>query len=192
MTIVTLHSMPDELLMERVAQGDKRAYEHLVRLHLPRAYAIARRVLPNTHDAEEAAQDAFTKLWVHAADWQPGKAKFTTWLYRIVVNAALDMARRKKLPTTNDEALLEMVEDGGAPVEAQLVAAQERASVNAAIATLTLAQRAAISLTYFEELTNPEAAKAMGIHVKALEGLLVRARKQLRTLLEKKETRHAA
>lgn len=190
----TFHSMPDEQLMARVAQGDRRAFDWLVRQHLPRAYAIARRVLSSTADAEEAAQDAFTKVWVHAADWQPGKAKFTTWLYRIVVNAALDMARKKKLPTTSDETLLALQADDADSVEDRLSAQDEHTALKAALDSLTPQQRAAVSLCYFDEMTNPEAAKVMGINIKALEGLLVRARKTLRGVLQKEEggTRHAA
>lgn len=169
--------------MARVSTGDARAFDALTRKHLSRAYAIARRVLYNTADAEEAASDAFTKLWTHAADWQPGKAKFTTWLYRIVVNAALDIARRKKLDTTSDETVLMMQADSTPNIEAVIEDEDEQRAVRAAIESLTEAQRAAVSLCYFEEMTNPEAAAVMGIHVKALEGLLVRARKTLRTVL---------
>lgn len=180
--------------MARIATGDQHAFQALVRQHLPRAYAIARRVLTNPADAEEAAQDAFTRLWVHAARWQPAKAAFSTWFYRIVVNASLDHARRKRLPVTSDENLLHSQVEPGADAEAQLSNGQQERALHAALATLTPAQRAAVSLCYFEELTNPEAAQAMGIHIKALEGLLVRARKTLRIALSIKEgeNRHAA
>lgn len=188
------NNLADEQLMARIAQGDKRAFDWLVRQHLPRAYAIARRVLLNASDAEEAAQDAFTKLWVHAADWRPDKAKFSTWFYRIVTNAALDIARRKRLPVTSDETVLLMQEDDRPNVENRLAEEDEQRAVRQAIGELTAAQRAAVSLCYFEDMTNLEAADAMGIHVKALEGLLVRARKTLRHLLQPKEggVRHAA
>lgn len=179
----TFHTMSNEQLMARVATGDSAAFNWLVRAHLPRAYSIARRVLNNQADAEEAAQDAFTKIWVHAADWKEGKAKFTTWLYRIVVNAALDMARKKKLPTTNDETVMAMQADGADSIEERLVVEDDHEALHDALESLTAQQRAAVSLCYFEEMTNPEAAKAMGINIKALEGLLVRARKTLRVVL---------
>ncbi len=179
--------------MARVATGDSAAFNWLVRAHLPRAYAIARRVLNNQADAEEAAQDAFTKLWVHAADWKEGKAKFTTWLYRIVVNAALDIARKKKLPTTSDETVLAMQADDAASIEDRLQVHDQHKALHAALDALTAQQRAAVSLCYFEEMTNPEAAKVMGINIKALEGLLVRARKSLRGLLSEEGGKlHAA
>lgn len=177
------HSLTAEQLMARVATGDSAAFNWLVRAHLPRAYSIARRVLNNPADAEEAAQDAFTKLWVHAADWNEGKAKFTTWLYRIVVNAALDIARKKKLPTTSDETIMAMQADDDDSIEDRLMVEDEHEALHDALESLTAQQRAAVSLCYFEEMTNPEAARVMGINVKALEGLLVRARKTLRGVL---------
>lgn len=184
----------DEQLMARIAQGDARAFDSLVRRHLPRAYAIARRVLLNQQDAEDAAQEAFSKIWMKAGSWQPGRAAFTTWLYRVVANAALDMARKRPKNETHDALTLEQLEDEHPNAEAALADHQQSASVRALVATLTPPQRMAITLCYFEEMSNAEAAAAMGIHLKALEGLLVRARKTLREALPRltKDERHAA
>lgn len=179
--------------MEAVARGDGHAFDLLVRRHLPRAYAIARRILLTQADAEEAAQDAFTKIWVKAADWQPNRAKFTTWLHRIVVNAALDMARKRHPGFVADgESVLATLSDATPSIEARLSEAESHQQLRAAVAALTPQQRAAVTLCYFEHYTNPEAAKLMGIHLKALEGLLVRARKQLREHVSPLEDRHAA
>lgn len=173
----------DEQLMLRVAQGDEVAFGLLVRRHLPRAYAIARRILDRNGEAEDAAQEAFTKIWVNARDYQADKAAFTTWLHRIVVNTALDMARKKR-PTAVADEVLNAVPDARDDAEAQASSAERGAKVQAAIATLPPQQRAAITLCYSEEYSNAEAAKLMGVHIKALEGLLVRARKALRLKLE--------
>jgi RNA polymerase sigma-70 factor (ECF subfamily) len=163
-----------------------------VRTHLPRAYAVARRILLNPQDAEEAAQEAFTKVWLKAAEWQPGRAAFTTWLHRVVVNTALDMTRKRQSGMVRDPLVLEALQDGAASTEEVLMERQEQALVHEAVATLTAPQRAAITLCYFQDMTNEEAAASMGIHLKALEGLLVRARKTLRGILPRKEQRHAA
>jgi RNA polymerase sigma-70 factor (ECF subfamily) len=175
--------MPDSELMARVARGDALAYDTLVRRHLPRAFAIARRTCNNTQDAEEAASDAFTKIWVKARDWQPERASFTTWLHRIVVNAALDIARKRRPASSMDAQALERIADSSANVESVLMESEEQARVQAAVAQLTPQQRTAVGLCYFEEYSNAEAAALMGLNVKALEGLLVRARRHLRDLL---------
>lgn len=181
--------------MTRVAKGDGQAFDTLVRRHLPRAFAIAQRVLSNGADAEEASQDAFTKIWVRAVDFDANRAKFTTWMHRIVVNTALDLARKRQPGMVADaEDVLAMISDPSPSVETTLMASEEESAVRKAVATLTPQQRAAVTLCYFEHYTNPEAARIMGLNVKALEGLLVRARRTLRELLPQgvKGNRHAA
>lgn len=193
MALMSIEPTADEQLMARVAQGDNAAFSALVRRHLPRAYAIARRVLTSNGEAEDAAQEAFTKIWVNARDFDAGKAKFTTWLHRIVVNTSLDMARKKK-PLAVEDEVLNAVADTRADAETLAAEAEESGAVRTAIAQLPPQQRAAITLCYTEEYSNAEAARIMGVHVKALEGLLVRARKSLRVTLEglRKGARDAA
>lgn len=183
----------DEQLMARIATGDRDAFNSLVRRHLPRAYALARRVLNSNAEAEDAAQEAFTKIWVNARDYRADKAAFTTWMHRIVVNASLDMARKKR-PVAVEDTVLHAVPDTRDDAEAQAAESQESQQVRDAIATLPPQQRAAITLCYTEEYTNAEAARIMGVHLKALEGLLVRARKSLRAQLQQlaQGARHAA
>lgn len=183
----------DEALMQRIAKGDQAAFSTLVKRHLPRAYALARRVLHSNGEAEDAAQEAFTRIWVNARDFDPARAKFTTWLHRIVVNASLDMARKKKAQPVEDE-VLHAIADSADNAETMAADAEESAQVRDAIAALPPQQRAAITLCYTEEYSNAEAARIMGVHIKALEGLLVRARKSLRQRLNglKEGDRHAA
>ncbi len=172
----------DEALMCRVAAGDGAAFQALVERHLPRGYAIARRTLDTEADAEDALQEAFTKVWVNAPAWQPGRAAFGTWLYRVLVNTCLDAARRKR-PESDSDAAIAALPDGAPSAEAQLSARRDAAGVRAAVGLLPPSQRMAVVLCYFEELSNPEAARIMDVHVKALEGLLVRARRTLRQIL---------
>lgn len=179
----------DEELMVRVAAGDRLAYDALARRHLNRVYAIARGMLKSQTAAEDAAQDAFTRLWIYAPRWAEGKAAFTTWLYRIVVNCCHDHLRK----TRQDRNSLEIPEDlaeNGPDGEAIYAKRQQDERVKAALQALPDRQRTAVLLCYFQGMTNPEAAAAMDMHVKALEGLLVRARKTLRGLLEEERARY--
>jgi RNA polymerase sigma-70 factor (ECF subfamily) len=172
----------DEALMARVLAGEQAAFALLVERHLPRAYAIARRVLSQQADAEDAAQEAFTRLWTHAYQWQAGRGSFTTWFYRIVVNASLDHARRQRgrREHLDGEALLAELLDPQADLHSCAAQAREAAALHSAVQRLPAQQRMAVVLCYLEEHSNPQAAQLMGLHLKALEGLLGRARKQLR------------
>lgn len=168
----------DEALVARVAAGDRRAYAALVDRHLDRTVAVARRVLGNTAEAEDVAQEAFLRLWRNADRFRPEAAKFSTWFYRITMNLCLDLRRR---PAHED---LEAAGDPADPADDPARAAERNetaAAVNRALADLPERQRAAVSLTYSAGMSNAEAAAAMQVSVKALETLLVRARRALRT-----------
>src|SRR5205085_2856734 len=116
------------------------------------------------------------KLWVNARGWQPSGGGLGAWLRRIATNACLDRLRRPR--HLSDDALPERADDApGADV--LIDAERRRAAVQAAIQRLPDRQRAAIVLTYHEGVSNAEAAALLGIGVKALESLLVRARQAL-------------
>ena len=173
----------DNSLMESTAKGDAQAFRQLVVRHLPRAHAIARQMLYSQQDAEEAAQDAFCKVWKHAIRFDPSRAKFSTWFYRILANTCLDMVRRKPSPQISLSGLEEVVQDTGKDQDAQIISSQKKEQVRQAVQFLPERQRMAVVLCYFEEMSNSQAADVMDMHIKALEGLLVRARKKLRERL---------
>jgi len=176
-----LQDASDERLMAEVAAGSAAAYAVLVERWAVKCRALAFRMTRNMAQAEDMVQDVFVKLWTRAELFDAGKAKFGTWLYRMVVNRCLDEARRRK-----PEALPEDYDamDEGMNAEELLADTAERQMIREAVETLPDRQRTAVVLTYFEELSNQEAADVMEIHLKAFESLLVRARKSLRTLLE--------
>lgn len=168
--------------MSSAAQGDQEAFRTLIQRHLPRAYAIAGRMLDTRADVEDAVQESFTKLWINAPRWKPGRAAFATWMYRIIANTCLDAARRRR-PETGAETAMEALPDGSPNAEGQTIQDRQAKHVREAVQALPAQQRLAVTLCYFEEFTNPEAAEFMGLRLKALEGLLVRARKSLRQSL---------
>lgn len=175
----------DEDLMARCAKGDAAAYEILVKRHLDRSYAIAARMGGSRTDAQDAAQEAFLKLWVNAPSWQPGKAKFSTWFYRIVVNAAIDRGRRQgnRQVGVEPETLASFADEDRKSVEQQYADTEQWQQVRHAASRLPERQRTALALCYEQGLGEREAAEVMGIGVKALESLLARAKQALRQKL---------
>lgn len=170
----------DEQLMRLIREGDRTAYRTLVNRHLKRAYALARRVCGSDSEAEDIVQEAFLKIWQRREQWSDEGSKFTTWLYRVITNRAIDYRRR---PIT-DALEPELEPADNRPDAVQTIHRHEVASRLAqAQERLSPQQRAAIALFYFNGMSAAEAASVMQISVNALESLLKRARQQLRVLL---------
>ncbi|MEI6556918.1 MAG: RNA polymerase sigma factor [Rhodospirillaceae bacterium] len=171
----------DRTLLALIGRGDHRAFQTLMRAHMPFTLRLAYRVIGNRDDAEEVAQEAFLRVWTMAPRWRHDlEARFTTWLYRVVVNLCLDR-RRRLVPLP--------LEDAGdtadpAPDSLDRVAADETTRLVAhALDGLPPRQRAAISLCYYGGVNGPQAAEILEVSVSALESLLVRGRRALRLRL---------
>lgn len=171
---------PDEELVRRVGAGDKRAASEIVRRHLPRMVGLARRMLGDPAEAEDVAQEVFLRVWKHASAWKPGQAKFETWMHRVAMNLCLDRLRRRG--RQGGEVSPE-TPDVRASATRALDDRQRRDRVREALQELPERQRAALVLCYYQERTNIEAAEILGVSVDALESLLARARRTLKTTL---------
>lgn len=174
----------DDELMRRAGSGDRQAFRSLVDRHMPRAVALATRIVGNRTDAEEIVQEAFLRTWLKAPEWRdetvPGGARFTTWFTRVLVNLCIDRRRRPVLAPIEAAGEIASGEADGF----QSVAREETgARVAAAVATLPDRQRAALTLCHWDGMSNIEAAEILGVSVGALESLLVRARRTLRSAL---------
>ncbi len=184
----------DESLMLRIVQGDHQAFAQLTHRHSGRFYAHAWRMTGNRAEAEDSVQEAFMKLWRNPASFDAGKGhKFVTWFYRVVGNAAIDQKRRKR-ETPDTDATERSI--ATAPLQDETYQDDRRAeALEAAIRDLPERQATALNLCFSEGLSNAEAAEAMEIKIKALESLLMRAKKALKERLADdgwldKETNH--
>jgi len=168
----------DALLLEQITAGDHFAFSELVRRHTVRFYRVAYRFLRSRSDAEDIVQDSFLKLWAKPELWQVEKnAMFTTWFYRIVVNRCLDHTKKKKPLELIDDR---WVEDDRAAHEEILLEREKQRLLETHIAGLPERQRTALNLCFYEGLSNQQAADVMGIRLKALQSLLMRAKTTLK------------
>src|SRR5262249_16454015 len=110
--------------------------------------------------------------------------RFTTWLYRVVLNLAFDRMRRPSHASIDEAAEMRSMEP---EPERLMIEHEERRTVAAAMAALPERQRAAIALFYMEGLRGREAAQSLNVSEKAFESLLVRARSALKQFIERRE-----
>ncbi len=170
-----------EALALLVGRGNRAAATVLIERHTDKIYAQCFRFLRNQAAAEDAVQETFIRLWLHAKSWKSNGARFESWLYRIAANYCLDQLR-KAGREVGDEALT-LITDGGAG-PADIVAANQRHElIVKALNELPDRQRMAIALCYLQEHSNVEAAEIMEISLPAIESLLARARRQLREIM---------
>jgi RNA polymerase sigma-70 factor (ECF subfamily) len=168
----------DQELLALIQGGSHMAFAELVERHTTRFYRLAYRYVQNRETAEDLVQDAFLRLWENPATWQPDRnSKFTTWFYRIVVNLCLDW-QKKKRPVLLDEDL--PLADERESADEAMIRNQEQRLLEKAIAALPERQRTAVNLCFDEGLSNQEAAEAMGVNLKALQSLIMRAKTTLK------------
>jgi RNA polymerase sigma-70 factor (ECF subfamily) len=184
----------EALLLTRLRRGEEEASEELVRAYGGRLLAVARRMLRNEEDARDAVQQAFLSAF-RALPGFNGQSLISTWLHRIVVNAALMKLRsRSRRPEESIEELLpRFLEDGhhaetwsdlGDSMEALLEQRQTCERVRAAIDQLPDSYRTVLMLRDIEELDTASTATLLGLTANAVKIKLHRARQALARLLE--------
>lgn len=170
----------DDALMRRVAARDGDAFRQLAEMHAARPHRIAWRMLGDGTEAEDVAQEAMLRLWRDAGSWRPGGSGVAAWLTRVATNLCLD--RLRKRARISGEDVPERADE--APLADALIEVDEaRGAVIAAMDRLPERQRAAVVLTYYEELPNADAAAMLEMNIKAFESLLLRARRALKDML---------
>ncbi len=171
----------DPELVSWAADGDRRAFDEIVRRHGPFALRVASRLVFDTAAAEDVVQEAMVRAWTQASAFDPLRARFTTWLYRIVVNLCIDH-RRKMKPSSMPEDF--DVIDPSIGADEMMEIDERHAALAAALKDLPVRQRAAMTLVYDEGLSGAEAGRVLGLSAKAVERLLARGRAALRAHLK--------
>ena len=162
------------------------AFSELVARHSDRFYALSYRTLFNRSDAEDIVQDSFLKLWHKPMLWQSKRGgKFTTWFYRLIVNACYDLNKKKSSQETSlvDEKDIQ----GHELVVENDESSQQLSDIETALKELPERQRIALNLCFYEGLTNSEAADIMGIRLKALQSLIMRGKATLKAYFNRAE-----
>ena len=179
-------SLDDDVLVARVRAGETRLFAQLVARYQDPVYAMSLRFIGDRGEAEDVAQEVFLRVHRGLASFK-GEAKFSTWLYRITWNLCADWLRRSRKPS-RAAAPLEAageVSDGRADVEKGVLDAEEQQMVREALDGLDEIYRSVIILLYYQKLSYEQIASVLEVPVKTVETRLYRARRLLRTRLER-------
>ena len=171
----------DSRLVERCLEGDRDALAELVVRYQRPIYHLAFRMLGNVEDAREITQGVFLRVAERLDDYDP-RHKFFSWIYRITINASLNLLRRNRHEELRGED--PDVADEHADPEALLNAAQQSALVQRALLGLKLENRAVLTLRHFAECSYKEIGEILDLDEKTVKSRLYEGRQQLRTLLK--------
>lgn len=179
----------DQDLMVLIQAGDHQAFSVLVRRHTQKFFNLAFRSLHNEADAQDIVQACFLKLWQNPNMYSPNKkAQFTTWFYRVVLNACEDLRRKNKVRAYQDIDEMADIYGTEGSQESDMVVSEDQIALEKAIADLPDRQKDALNLVVYQEMKQKEAAETMGVGVKALESLLSRAKATLKDKMKKNKT----
>lgn len=171
--------LPIDDLVARAARGDRAAFAALVGGHYDFLFRTAWKWCGNREDAEDIAQDVCIKLGTAIAGFD-GRSAFSSWLYRIVLNAVRDRQRQSGRRARQVEALSHVTAPAMAPVQEAVVTESQ---VWAAVRALPEKQRDAVLLVYAEDMSHAEAAAVMGAKESTVSWYVHEARKTLKGLL---------
>lgn len=181
-------SSDDRALMRLVATGDRAAFRLLVESHQHRVVGTIAKMLGDGRDAEDLAQNVFIRVWNSAARYEP-RAKFTTWLYTITRNLVFnEIRRRERAKADSLDARMEVTGDtlmdsSMMQADESMLQAELEDAVQTAMASLPAAQRMAVVLRRYEDLSYEEIATVMDLSVSSVKSLLFRARAELKNQL---------
>ena len=172
-----LHEQPDSAIVESIRAGDDGAFDELMRRYKRPVVNFVYRMLGDAAEADDVAQEVFVRIYRNIAGYRPGTGKFSTWLFALARNAAIDRLRyRKRHPTEPLDSAPEPVTQ---PVEVDKISEH----IAAEIAELPEEQRTALVLAEYHDLSYAEIAAIMRCSEKSVESRLYRAKQTLRERL---------
>ncbi len=183
------HQADDKIIIEQILNGDKQAYTLLVKRYQQKVFRLCMGFMHNPDDAADLTQEVFIKAYQKLSTYK-GDSKFSTWLYRVSVNMAINSQRKQKIRATfnfydNGNETQQIADTRYA--DENINELEQKQMVKKILDSLPASQRKAIVLSHYEELSNKELAEVMGLSVKASESLLYRARSNMQKMIKKQK-----
>lgn len=182
-------SRTDEALVAALARGDEEALSKLYDRYAAAVYGLTLKIVGQPELAEELTQETFLRVWRRAGTFEARRGSFASWLFGIAHNLAIDELRRRRarpqqVYEETERSVLETIADETVPVEEEAWLAEQRRTIQHAMALLPPEQREVLDLAYYGGLTQREIADRLGspigtVKTRARLGLL-----KLRALLQ--------
>jgi RNA polymerase sigma-70 factor (ECF subfamily) len=178
-----LREWSEEQLIAAAKNGRRAPFGELCERHVKKVFYVAHRITRNREDAEDAVQDCLLNAFVHLRDFD-GRSRFTTWLTRIAINAALAKLRKKRgirevpmdEPNPSPELAHSEIQDAAPDPEEAYRLCERKQIVNAAISGLRPHVRKVVELHQLQEHSVTETAQTLGISTAAVKARMFRAR----------------
>jgi RNA polymerase sigma-70 factor (ECF subfamily) len=177
-------TLSDRALVEACLAGDKASFDVIVERHRRQVYLVCYRFVNNHEDASDLSQDVFVRAYRALGTFR-GQSAFSTWIYRIAVNACLNRVSARQ-PGIEPLAGRDQADSSAEPPDESLLRSERAATVRAAIARLPRKQRATMILRLYHELPHDQIAAILGSSVGAVKANVFHALANLRKLLEGK------
>ena len=189
--LMNVKGVEEGISLEALQKGGKRAFAQLVEIHSEAIYRVSFRMLNDAQDAEDILQETFIKAFRYLPTFE-GRSQLSTWLYRIAINEALMLIRKRKPDTTSIDEEIETDQDGFIPrqivdfcclPEDTFDNRETQAAISRAVDRLSPANRATFILRDISGLSTKETADTLQISESAVKTRLLRARLELREAL---------
>ena len=183
----------EALWIKRAQNGDDQAFGNLVKNYQAPVYSLCYRMLGNSRDAEDAAQECFIRAYQYLNRFDP-KRSFATWLLSIASHYCIDRMRKRQLNTiSTDELPAEIVPDRFAPnPERDLDKREKEMKIQQLLSDLQPKDRAVIILRYWHECSEVEIAETLDLSVSAVKSRLYRSRQALASAFIASQDAHLA
>lgn len=180
--IITARATTDEMLLERIAEGDRSAMHTLYARHNVRVYRFVLRMLRDVTATEDLVSQVFLDVWRTASQFE-GRSQVSTWLLSIARFKALTALRQRKYEDIDQDEVMEVADSADTP-EASLDRSRTSEILRACVAKLSPAHREIVNLVYYHEKSVEEVAGIVGIPASTVKTRMFYARKQLADLLK--------
>jgi RNA polymerase sigma-70 factor (ECF subfamily) len=180
--ILAARATSDEMLLEKIAKGDRTAMHTLYARHNVRVYRFVLRMLRDSAAAEDLVSQVFLDVWRTASQFE-GRSQVSTWLLSIARFKALTALRQRKHEDIDQDDVMQIADQADTP-EASLDRSRTSAILRACVAKLSPAHREIVSLVYYHEKSVEEVAQLIGIPASTVKTRMFYARKQLAELLK--------